>query len=158
MFGLSGFGRGTVGGIVGMTALALLAGCAGRPAGVLLPVVGAEQVPGTSRVDMLVATTRKSATDKGILFSGERGDAVTYTDLVVSIPPDAARQPGSVQWPKSIPGNPATDFVALRADPIERAKVPTWIGRTVRRSAKRHVLVFVHGFNNKFEDAVFRFA
>ncbi|WP_245436539.1 hypothetical protein [Methylobacterium sp. V23] len=73
---------------------------------------------------MLGATTRKAAADRGVLFSGERGDAVTYTDLSVSIPPDAIRQPGSVQWPKTVPGNPATDFVALRADPIERATVP----------------------------------
>ncbi|RYZ29758.1 MAG: alpha/beta fold hydrolase [Propionibacteriaceae bacterium] len=92
------------------------------------------------------------------MFSGERGDAVTYTDLAISIPPDATRQPGSVQWPKSLPGNPATDFVALRAEPVDRSKVAAWTGRAVRRGAKRHVLVFVHGFNNKFEDAVFRFA
>ncbi|WP_246692876.1 alpha/beta hydrolase [Methylobacterium sp. WL64] len=124
----------------------------------LLPIAQTEQLLGTSRVDMLVATTRKSATDRGVLYSGERGDAVTYTDLAISIPPDATRQPGSVQWPKSLPGNPATDFVALRAEPVERDKVAAWTGRAVRRGAKRHVLVFVHGFNNKFEDAVFRFA
>ncbi|GJE76552.1 hypothetical protein BGCPKDLD_3147 [Methylorubrum suomiense] len=138
--------------------LALLSACAGRPTGVLLPIAETGMLPGTSRVEMLVATTRKSASDRGVLFSGERGDAVTYTDLAVSIPPDTTRQPGTVQWPKSLPGNPATDFVALRAEPVERSKVSAWTGRTVRRGAKRHVLVFIHGFNNKFEDAVFRFA
>lgn len=158
VFGAFGFGRVTAGSMVAVTALALLPACAGRPGGVLLPVAGAEQVVGTSRVDMLVATTRKSAADRGVLFSGERGEAVTYTDLAVSIPPDAIRRPGSVQWPRAVPGNPATDFVALRADPIERSKVPAWTHRAVRGSAKRQVLVFVHGFNNKFEDAVFRFA
>jgi len=149
---------GTVRGIAAAAALTLLAGCAGRPTGVLLPVAAVETIPGTSRVDMLVATTRKSAADRGVLFSGERGDAVTYTDLSVSIPPDGTRQPGSVQWPRTLPGNPATDFVALRVEPVARADVPAWTGRAVRRGAKRHVLVFVHGFNNKFEDAVFRFA
>lgn len=135
-----------------------LPACAGRPTGVLLPIAAVAPVPGTSRVDMLVATTRKSATDRGVLFSGERGDAVTYTDLAVSIPPDATRQPGTVQWPKSLPGNPATDFVALRAEPVDRSRVAAWTGRAAKRGTKRHVLVFVHGFNNKFEDAVFRFA
>ncbi len=144
---------------IGIAAALLTVGaCAGRPTGVLLPVATTEPVAGTSRVDMLVATTRKSAADRGVLFSGERGDAVTYTDLAVSIPPDATRQPGTVQWPKSLPGNPATDFVALRADPVDRSRVAAWTGRSVRRGTKRHVLVFVHGFNNKFEDAVFRFA
>ncbi|TNC07668.1 alpha/beta fold hydrolase [Methylobacterium terricola] len=142
----------------GLTMLMSLGACAGRPTGVLLPIAAIEPVPGSSRVEMLVATTRKSATDRGVLFSGERGDAVTYTDLAVSIPPDAIRQPGSVQWPKSLPGNPATDFVALRAEPIDRSKVAAWTGRALKRDSKRHVLVFVHGFNNKFEDAVFRFA
>ena len=150
--------RGAIRGIAGATALTLIAGCAGRPTGVLLPVAAVESVPGTSRVDMLVATTRKSASDRGVLYSGERGDAVTYTDLSVSIPPDGTRRPGSVQWPGTLPGNPATDFVALRVEPVDRADVPAWTGRAVRRGAKRHVLVFVHGFNNKFEDAVFRFA
>ena len=145
-------------GILAALLILALPACSGRPSGVLLPVDQIDQIPGTSRVDMLVATTRKSATDRGVLFSGERGDAVTYTDLAISIPPDATRQPGSVQWPKSLPGNPATDFVALRAEPVDRSKVAAWTGRAVRRGAKRHVLVFVHGFNNKFEDAVFRFA
>lgn len=135
-------------------ALMALPGCAGRPSGVLVPVAGAGQATGTSRVEMLVATTRKAASAPGVLFSGERGDAVSYTDLAVSIPPDAVRKPGTVQWPRSLPGDPATDFVALRADPIDRAKVPAW----TRGRGRRHVLVFVHGFNNKFEDAVFRFA
>ncbi|MCJ2087228.1 alpha/beta hydrolase [Methylobacterium sp. E-005] len=124
----------------------------------LLPIADAAPVAGTSHVDMLVASTRKSATDRGVMFSGERGDAVTYTDLSVSIPPDATRQPGTVQWPERLPGNPATDFVALRAEPVDRNKVSAWTGKAVRGRAKRHVLVFIHGFNNKFEDAVFRFA
>lgn len=158
VFGTFVGGRRVAGGLGVVAMLAMLPACAGRPTGVLLPVAETRQLPGTSRVDMLVATTRKSAADRGVLFSGERGDAVTYTDLAVSIPPDATRQPGSVQWPKSLPGNPATDFVALRAEPIDRSRVAAWTGRAVRRGAKRHVLVFVHGFNNKFEDAVFRFA
>ena len=153
-----GSGRGMAGRVGVLVALALLTACAGRPSGVLLPIADAAPVAGTTRVDMLVATTRKSATDRGVLFSGERGEAVTYTDLAVSIPPDATRQPGTVQWPERLPGNLATDFVALRADPVDRSMVAAWTGRAGRGRGKRHVLVFVHGFNNKFEDAVFRFA
>ncbi|WP_348645277.1 alpha/beta hydrolase [Methylobacterium sp. BTF04] len=124
----------------------------------LLPIADATPAPGTSRVEMLVATTRKSALNPGELFSGERGNEVSYTDLAISIPPDAIRQAGTVQWPKSLPGNPATDFVALRAAPLERGQVAAWVGRGPKSARKRHVLVFVHGFNNRFEDAVFRFA
>ena len=155
--GLEQAGR-TSAAISGLVLILALGACGGRPTGVLLPIADATPVAGTSRVDMLVATTRKSATDRGVLFSGERGEAVTYTDLAVSIPPDATRKAGTVQWPERLPGNTATDFVALRADPLDRSKVAAWTGRAVRGRGKRHVLVFVHGFNNKFEDAVFRFA
>jgi len=148
------------GGIVGMTTLVLLTACAGRPNGVSFLVARAEQVAGAAWADMLVATTarpRSTAACCSRASGAGQGRAVTNADQAVSIPPDAIRQPGSVQWPKSVPGNPATDFVALRADPIEREKVPAWTHRAVRGSAKRHVLVFVYDFSNKFEDAVLRF-
>jgi len=76
----------------------------------------------------------------------------------VSIPPEANRKPGEVQLPQSVPGNPATDFVTLKADVIDRAQATGWLRRTVRTVPKRRVLVFIHGFNNRFDDAVFRFA
>ena len=69
--------------------LSLLAGCAGRPENVLQPVALTSN--DTSRVDMLVATTRKPADDPGRLYSGERGTAISLNNLTVSIPPDARR-------------------------------------------------------------------
>ena len=132
-----------------------LGACAGTPKGVLAPV--AATVPGASRVDMLVATTRKTAASPGEMYSGDRGPALSYADITVSIPPDSVRQPGTVQWPKDLPGNPATDFVTLRAETLDRPEAAARLRHTAR-AGKRHVLVFVHGFNNRFEDAVYRFA
>ena len=65
--------------------------CTGRPSqGVLIPV--ADTPVGTSRVPVLVATTReRSTSDKGEMFSGDRGEAVSYAAITVSIPPDSAR-------------------------------------------------------------------
>jgi hypothetical protein len=73
------------------------AGCAGRPAqGVLIPI--AERADGTSQVALLAATTRaRSTTDEGEMFNGERAEAVSYASIVVSIPPDAAREVGKIQ-------------------------------------------------------------
>jgi esterase/lipase superfamily enzyme len=69
------------------------------------------------------------------------------------------RQIGEVQWPRQIPGDPATDFVTLRADYInDRPQALATFRRLVRATPEKHVLVFVHGYNNRFEDAVFRFA
>src|SRR3954467_9044759 len=93
-----------------------LAGCA-SPKGVLLPV--AATVPGASTVDMLVATTRMRAQDPQEFYSGGRGPELSFAEFTVSIPPAANRTAGEVQWPQSVPGNPATDFVTLKADIID---------------------------------------
>ena len=141
-----------------VTALAVLLGltaCA-SPRGTLSPV--ADTVPGASKVDMLVATTRMPADDPKEYFSGNRGPQLSFAEFIVSIPPEANRKPGEVQLPQSVPGNPATDFVTLKADVIDRAQATGWLRRTVRTVPKRRVLVFIHGFNNRFDDAVFRFA
>jgi esterase/lipase superfamily enzyme len=120
-----------------------------------VPVAG--RAPGTSEVEMLVATTRMR-TMPAEMFSGIRGPALDFADIVVSLPPDSARQIGEVQLPRQIPGDPATDFVTLKADYNDRAQALATFRRLVRTTPKKHVLVFVHGFNNRFEDAVFRFA
>lgn len=140
--------------LAGVAVGLLLAGC-GSPRGVLEPV--AADVPGTGRVDMLVTTTRGPARTAGEMFSGDRGE-MAFANLVVSIPPDARRESGTVQWPASLPGNPATDFVTTRADVLTREGAVRWFNRKIRTQPGRRVLLFVHGFNNRFEEAVYRFA
>ncbi|PXW52933.1 esterase/lipase superfamily enzyme [Chelatococcus asaccharovorans] len=130
-------------------------GC-GTPRGVLAPV--AETAPGASKVSMIVATTRQVAKDPGTMFTGERGMTPSFAAITVSIPPESARKVGEVQWPRRLPGNPATDFVTLSTDSLDRAQAIAWFNRSVKRTPKRRVLVFIHGFNNRFEDAVYRFA
>lgn len=133
----------------------LLAGCAGRAEGVLVPIQAT--VPGATTVDLLVATTREKSTVRGELFSGERGETLSMTDIKVSIPPAANRQVGQVQWPEQMPPDPSREFATLEARPIAgRDGARAWIGEHIPRG--RQVLVFVHGFNNRYEDAVYRFA
>ena len=137
--------------------LLALGGCAGRPSGNLIPV--STSAPGAKSVDMLVATTRaEDLAPPGIMFSGERGRGLAFADIVVSIPPDAVRKVGEVQWPSSAPGDPAHDFVTLRADRLELRQAKAAFDQRVRATPKRHVLVFVHGYNTRFEEAVYRLA
>jgi esterase/lipase superfamily enzyme len=136
-------------------ALVLTLGGCSTLQGVLVPV--AASAPGASQVDMLVATTRGLASPPD-MFSGSRGRELSFANITVSIPPDSARKVGDVQWPSRVPGDPATEFVALKADVIDRKQALAWFNRAVARVPKRRVLVFIHGFNNRFEDAVFRFA
>lgn len=138
-------------------ALALSA-CAGRPSeGVLVP--DTRSAEGTSRVNILVATTRQRApADGGMMFNSARAENVSYADIAVSIPPDSVRKSGTIQWPTSLPGNPARDFVTVSANYIDRQELSSAISATAKATGRKKVLIFVHGFNNKFDDAVYRFA
>ena len=139
-------------------ALALfLAACAGRPQGNLVAVEA--RAPGASRVDMIVATTRAPVDEpQGVMFGGERGIGLRFADISVSIPPDSVRKIGEVQWPAQIPGDPAHDFVTLRADRLDLPEVKALFHRRIASQPGRHALVFVHGYNTRFEEAVYRFA
>ncbi len=135
--------------------LPVLAACAGRPIGVMEPV--GKIADGATRVDLIAATTRAPAADKAILFTGERGTGLMIDAVTISIPPDDKRTVGQVQWPKKLPPDLEKDFATVAVEPIEtRQEGEKWLARHVPKS--RRVLVFVHGFNNLYEEAVYRFA
>ncbi len=92
--------------------LSVLEDCASRLENVLQPVAAAG--PGTSTVDMMVATTRRPTDKPGELYSGERGTAISFNDIVVSIPPDRNRKIGEVQWPSHVPANSEKEFGVLK--------------------------------------------
>jgi esterase/lipase superfamily enzyme len=138
-------------------AVVVLAGCAERPIGNLIEVSARD--PDASSVDMLVATTRAPVSEPaGVMFSGERARGLRFADIDVSIPPDTARQVGEIQWPPSPPGDPARDFVTTRArvETLDEARAD--FDARLDRSRSHQALVFVHGYNTRFEEAVYRFA
>ncbi len=136
-----------------LSALLLLSGC-GHPSGVMTPVKLTAAAPKTAQVDMLVATTRQPSGNPATLFNGERSPKPYMTEIAVSIP--SKREAGTVQWPRKLPPNPATDFAVTRVRQI--STVPegrAWFRQHIEGG---HALVFIHGFNNKYEDSVFRLA
>jgi esterase/lipase superfamily enzyme len=92
------------------------------------------------------------------MFSGDRGDAVSYAAITVSIPPDSVREIGQIQWPSSNPGDPHRDFVTVSADYTDKPAFMNAVTAEARLARHGKVLIFVHGFNNRFDDAVYRFA
>ena len=92
------------------------------------------------------------------MFSGERAEDVSYAAVTVSIPPESARKPGQVQYPASTPGNPQRDFVTASADYLDKRAFSAAISNAAKQGGRSKVLVFVHGFNHRFDDAVYRFA
>ncbi|MGR9433497.1 alpha/beta hydrolase [Rhizobium leguminosarum] len=138
-----------------LVATMVLAGCGGRAVGVMQ--AAGTVAPGTSKVDLLVATTRAADDNPAVLFSGERGTGLAVNAVDVSIPPEANRKVGQVQWPSRLPADPLRDFVTVSVDPLDGERAgETWLKTHMPKS--RRVLVFVHGFNNRYEDAVYRFA
>lgn len=129
----------------------MLSACASAPGGLLQTVA---PVPGTDKVDMLTATTRASSQEPGVLYNGERGRGVSFSNIVVSIPQD--REAGTIQLPRTAPGNPATDFTVSSATSLRKSDLPRWFASAGGR--KRRAFIFVHGFNTPFDRAVFRFA
>ena len=132
--------------------VATAAGCASPSEGVLVPVSASP--PGAAEVEMLAATTRQRSPDRGVVFNGERGDAVSFEQIAVSIPPN--REVGSVQWPRPGAADPSRDFAAVSLTALSPGDVETWLGRHAAKSGR--VLVFVHGYNTRFESSVFNFA
>jgi esterase/lipase superfamily enzyme len=136
-----------------LTWMLLLSAC-GHPQGVMQPIALGRPVAGASTVDMLVATSRQPSGDPATLFNGERSPRLNLTDVAVSIPPK--RSAGTVEWPKRLPPDPRTDFAVTRVTPLNTvADGRKWFSEHMSGG---HALVFVHGFNNRYEDSVFRFA
>src|SRR5580700_1388844 len=134
-------------------------GCSGRLSqGALLPVALAN-TEGPSRVPVLVATKRKrSSADAGEMFDSERADEVSYASVTVSIPPDATRKIGEVQWPTSPPGDAQQNFITVSANYLGKKSFAAALSTAAKQTGRGKVLVFVHGFNNRFDEAVYRFA
>lgn len=133
-----------------------IAGCAGRIQGVMTPV-GVINAPQATEVNLLVATTREPSDNPAILFTGERGTGLKIDAVTVSIPPDKNRKIGEVQWPKRLPPDPNKEFTTVAVKPLltEQDK-RGWISANAKN--KHRVMIFVHGFNNTYEDSVYRFA
>jgi esterase/lipase superfamily enzyme len=136
--------------------LTTLCACAGHPKDVLTPV--ADTSSATRKVDMLITTMRSQSTVPGEMFTGERALTPAFADITVSIPPSKVRKEGEIQWPKRLPANPATDFATAKAEYLDADEAKRWLTASVRKSPDHSVLVFIHGFNNRFEDSVYRFA
>ena len=134
----------------------LLTACATAPREVLTPVALETVPPDASELTILVATSRKPTGDPGTLFSGERSPLLSMANIDISIPPESARKAGTVQWPRRLPPDPRREFAVTGVQPRTPAEARQWLHQ--RDTGSGRVLVFVHGFNNRFADAFFRFA
>jgi esterase/lipase superfamily enzyme len=92
------------------------------------------------------------------MFTRELANEMEFAQITVSIPPDHARVVGELQWPASPPSDPRRDFVTASAEYLDRLRFGSAITTLAKAGHRQKTMVFVHGFNNRFDDAVYRFA
>ncbi|WP_428642199.1 alpha/beta hydrolase [Roseibium sp.] len=134
-----------------------LTACSSRPDEGAL-ALNTEPVEGASNHDILIVTTRERDERPGTYFNGERAQEVNYAEVRISVPP--AHVAGAIEWPSSLPGNPATDFVTRNAAylPSETA-FKARLNEELRKRphGKRGAFLFIHGYNTLFAEGLYRF-
>jgi esterase/lipase superfamily enzyme len=108
---------------------------------------------------MLVATTRArgSSTDPDA-FTAARSKNLNYASLTISIPPH--HKAGEIEWPDQVPPDPSRNFVTTDRQFISDNEFLKEIRRRADLGGpeSNDVLVFVHGYNNLYQESVYRFA
>src|SRR5262245_51758967 len=142
-------------GIVFALALTLV-GCASRPGPeVLVPVATA---PTATSPSIYVATNRKRDTPSQNVFTAERANTLNFAKFTIAIPPN--HQPGNIEWPEGAP-DPRVSFATIDHAVLTDAEFGKAIARppqSSRQGKKNNVVIFVHGYNNNFQESLYRLA
>lgn len=112
-----------------------------------------------TRRKVFIATTREATDVIGAFYSAERAPELGFASVVVSIPPNHV--PGQIERPEKLPPRPDTEFAVIEPSVYANGKV--FAGQINRALAAlppqdRHVLFFVHGYNNTISDSILRIA
>ena len=129
-----------------------LGGCALRPAArVLAPVENAAS--DAQGVELFTATSRNLA-GKTEEFgpASDRSLALNYQAYHMSIPP--GHKVGVIEWPTGV-ADPERHFAVLaRTDLTENE----FAKRVAAASYDGEAVIFIHGYNTRYQEAIFRFA
>jgi len=134
----------------------IAAGCAGPNSHDLIrPEVAAvapDRIAGSHNI--FIATTRAEAKDKAQVFDGQRSATLHLARIAVSVP--TIHKTGDIERPKGKVAKPDKFFTASDLVSYSSEKA---FEQALRADIARHdhrALVFIHGYNNLFDDAVYR--
>lgn len=145
-------------GLAGAAFAMLALGCAARPGSeVLQPIARTPSY--TNKVNLLVATTRdRGSTEDPEAFTAARAKKLNFAALTVSIPTHHVA--GEIEWPDQIPPDPTRHFVTTDRQVLNGREFLDKIRNRARGGGteSNSVLVFVHGYNTLYVEAVYWFA
>ncbi|RKE85732.1 alpha/beta fold hydrolase [Rhizobium sp. AG855] len=135
-----------------LVSVQLLCACAGRPGPETLSSVTLGDFK-PDRVETLYSVTTRGRTEPGKnIFGVEKTREPNYARFDVSIPPN--HKPANIEWPKRKTVDPRTDFAVVSQSVLDRAGL---LG-AVRAPKAPTPVVFVHGYNYNFQEALYRLA
>lgn len=144
---------------IAVVVLGLLAtACGGGPQGGLLRPLK-HPLPLSKTITILAATTRAPAgnLEPGAIYNGERGDALTFAELEINIPLD--RDKGRLEIAEEGEPDPRRQFALISSRTLTHDEFKAALRDPGRYGGiPRRALVFTHGYNTRFDAAVFRFA
>lgn len=134
----------------------VLSGCVGENAREIMgraPYnLGRVEVAGIHEI--FVATTRKKAEKPREVYGGLRSDGMSYATVTVSVP--LTHQTGHLERPRTSVLKPHDYFTAVKMEAYQdRAAVSPRLAEQIAKTNGR-VLVFIHGYNTYFDEAVYR--
>lgn len=141
----------------GCLLLALSACADGESTGLLIPL--GDDAPAGRRFTILSATSRGEAEQDQprIMFGATRANGLSFASFHMSAP--QGRKVGELATDATRP-DPQKHYVLLSSQRVNQQEFQQKLRQEIqsRPAAERRVLVFTHGFNTRFDDAVFRFA
>ena len=131
-----------------------LVGCAARLGSEVLTPVAASG--GGKTLQIYVATTRERESSSGNVFTANLANALNFAKFAVSVPPN--HKPGNIEMPTGTP-DPGSSFAVVDQAALSEADFRKSVAPQGNTRRKKHkAFVFVHGFNNTFQESLFRIA
>jgi len=136
-----------------------LAGCSRAPeiVGISNPEVPAASVAEIGRHRIFLISTRQASEAAGAFFGPDRAPDLGLASVDVTVPP--VHVLGQLERPTRLPPDPRSEFTVV--DPAVYNSDAAFIAEVNRELAtrprgSRHLLLFVHGYNNTTTDAILR--
>ncbi|WFU75566.1 alpha/beta fold hydrolase [Bradyrhizobium sp. CB2312] len=109
---------------------------------------------GSKTLQVYVATTRERDKSWANVFTANVANSLNFARFAVSVPPN--HKPGEIEMPTNVP-DPQSSFAVVDQALISEADFLRALALQGDTRRKRHkVFVFVHGFNNSFQESLFR--